>query len=110
MATEPTPGPRNMAYIVGKRIKMQGFIVMNYWDMREQFRAEMTQELHQALAAALGKLAETQLVHAGDREGLLAFYQRFGFAQVGVSEFLFGGQVYVDPIYAAPVPPDLDPA
>jgi ribosomal protein S18 acetylase RimI-like enzyme len=40
----------------------------------------------------------------------VAFYQRFGFAQVGVSEFLFGGQVYVDPIYAAPVPPDLDPA
>jgi NADPH-dependent curcumin reductase CurA len=22
---------------------MQGFIVMNYWDMRDQFRAEMTQ-------------------------------------------------------------------
>ncbi|MFG6416321.1 GNAT family N-acetyltransferase [Roseateles sp. DC23W] len=33
----------------------------------------------------------------------VAFYERFGFAQVGTSEFLFGGRVYSDPIYAAPV-------
>lgn len=32
------------------------------------------------------------------------FYRRFGFAQVGVSEFLFGGRIYSDPIYAAAVP------
>lgn len=31
------------------------------------------------------------------------FYERCGFAQVGGSEFLFGGRVYIDPIYAAPV-------
>jgi NADPH-dependent curcumin reductase CurA len=41
--TEPKPGPRNMSYIVGKNIKMQGFIVSTFWDMRDQFRAEMTQ-------------------------------------------------------------------
>ncbi|MEQ1618602.1 MAG: NADP-dependent oxidoreductase [Terricaulis sp.] len=41
--TEVKPGPRNIIYVVGKSIKMQGFIVMNYWDMRDQFRAEMTQ-------------------------------------------------------------------
>jgi NADPH-dependent curcumin reductase CurA len=40
--TEVKPGPRNIIYVVGKSIKMQGFIVANYWDMREQFRAEMT--------------------------------------------------------------------
>jgi hypothetical protein len=39
---EPTPGPRNMAYIVGKRIKMQGFIVSDFMDMREQFIADMS--------------------------------------------------------------------
>lgn len=42
-ATEPPPGPRNMAYIVGKRIKMQGFIVVDFADMREQFLTDMTQ-------------------------------------------------------------------
>jgi ribosomal protein S18 acetylase RimI-like enzyme len=31
------------------------------------------------------------------------FYKRFGFVQVGTSEFLFGGRIYADPIYAAPV-------
>lgn len=40
---ELKPGPRNIIYVVGKSIKMQGFIVMNYWDMRDQFRAEMIQ-------------------------------------------------------------------
>lgn len=32
------------------------------------------------------------------------FYKRFGFAQVGGKEFLFGGRIYIDPIYAAAVP------
>jgi NADPH-dependent curcumin reductase CurA len=41
--TQPTPGPRNMTYIVGKRIKMQGFIVTDFMDMREQFYREMGQ-------------------------------------------------------------------
>ncbi len=31
------------------------------------------------------------------------FYRRFGFAQVGTDEFLFGGRLYTDPIYAVPV-------
>lgn len=31
------------------------------------------------------------------------FYERFGFANVGGKEFLFGGKVYVDPIYAMAV-------
>ncbi|RQP25178.1 GNAT family N-acetyltransferase [Piscinibacter terrae] len=31
------------------------------------------------------------------------FYEQFGFRKVGGKEFLFGGQVYIDPIYAAPV-------
>jgi NADPH-dependent curcumin reductase CurA len=38
---EPKPGPRNMSYVVGKRIKMQGFIVSDFMDMREQFFNEM---------------------------------------------------------------------
>jgi GNAT superfamily N-acetyltransferase len=33
----------------------------------------------------------------------VAFYERFGFVQVGGKEFLFGGRLYVDPIYAVTV-------
>lgn len=35
----------------------------------------------------------------------IEFYERFGFARVGGREFLFGGRLYVDPVYAAAVPP-----
>ena len=35
----------------------------------------------------------------------VAFYERFGFAKVGGREFLFGGRIYIDPIYAAAVRP-----
>lgn len=31
------------------------------------------------------------------------FYRRFGFVQVGTDQFLFGGRLYADPIYATPV-------
>lgn len=33
----------------------------------------------------------------------VTFYERFGFTRVGGKEFLFGGRVYIDPVYAAPV-------
>lgn len=35
----------------------------------------------------------------------IAFYERFGFAKAGDLEFLFGGQIYFDPVYAVAVPP-----
>jgi NADPH-dependent curcumin reductase CurA len=40
-AVEPPPGPRNIIFIVGKSIKMQGFIVSNYIDMVPSFYADM---------------------------------------------------------------------
>jgi len=44
-ATEPTPGPRNMALIVGKRLTLRGFIVFDHADLRPQFEAEVGQWL-----------------------------------------------------------------
>jgi NADPH-dependent curcumin reductase CurA len=38
---EPTPGPRNMAMIVGKRLKIQGFIVSDFGHLRDQFLTDM---------------------------------------------------------------------
>ena len=40
-ATEPTPAPRNLGLIVGKRIKMQGYIVSDYMDRAGEFYADM---------------------------------------------------------------------
>ncbi len=41
-ATGPVPGPRNMVLIVGKRLKIQGFIVSAYDHLRPQFLADMS--------------------------------------------------------------------
>ncbi len=38
---EPTPGPRNMALIIGKRLTIKGFIVSDFEPQRAQFMAEV---------------------------------------------------------------------
>jgi len=70
-ATEPTPGPRNMAYIVGKRIKMQGFIVVDFIDMREQFLTDMTQWVKD------GKMKWEETVENGVENAPKAFLNLF---------------------------------
>ncbi len=40
-ATEPTPGPRNIIMVVGKSLKIQGFIVSNYGHLQPQFVADI---------------------------------------------------------------------
>jgi NADPH-dependent curcumin reductase CurA len=41
-ATEPAPGPRNIMMVVGKSLKIQGFIVSNYAHLRPQFVTDMS--------------------------------------------------------------------
>lgn len=74
---EPTPGPRNMAYIVGKRIKMQGFIVFDFIDMREQFITEMTQWVKQ------GRIQWQETVENGIANAPKAFLDLFAGANTG---------------------------
>jgi NADPH-dependent curcumin reductase CurA len=40
-ATEPVAGPPNLAYIIGKRLTVRGFIVMDHFDKMPQFFADM---------------------------------------------------------------------
>jgi NADPH-dependent curcumin reductase CurA len=40
-ATEPTPGPRNIIMVVGKSLKMQGFIVTQFAHLQPQFLKDM---------------------------------------------------------------------
>jgi NADPH-dependent curcumin reductase CurA len=75
--TEVKPGPRNIIYVVGKSIKMQGFIVMNYWDMRDQFRAEMSQWIRD------GKIKWEETVENGIERAPLAFLNLFSGGNTG---------------------------
>ena len=40
-ATNPQPGPNNLVLIVGKKIRINGFIVFDHNDMRQEFLSEM---------------------------------------------------------------------
>ena len=40
---EPTPGPKNLSTAIGKRLKLQGFIVTDYADRTPDFYADMRQ-------------------------------------------------------------------
>ena len=75
--TEPRPGPRNMANIVGKRIKMQGFIVFDFIDMRPQFLADMTQWVKD------GRVKWEETVENGIENAPQAFLNLFSGANTG---------------------------
>ncbi|MBX9747449.1 MAG: NADP-dependent oxidoreductase [Hyphomonadaceae bacterium] len=76
-ATEPPPGPRNMAYIVGKRIKMQGFIVFDFIDMRQQFLTEMGEWVRS------GKIKWEETIETGIDNAPKAFLNLFSGANTG---------------------------
>jgi NADPH-dependent curcumin reductase CurA len=40
-STEPEPGPRNLAFVVSKRLRIQGFIVTDHIDRYRDFLAEV---------------------------------------------------------------------
>ncbi len=49
---EPTPGPRNMAMIIGKRLTIKGFIVSDFEPQRAEFEAEVSTLLDQGTLRA----------------------------------------------------------
>ncbi len=76
-STEPPPGPRNMPYIVGKRIRMQGFIVTDFLDMRDQFYADMGAWVRE------GKVKWEETVENGVENAPKAFLNLFSGANTG---------------------------
>lgn len=45
--TEPQPGPRNLGFIISKRLLLQGFIVTDHNDQLPQFQSDMVKWLSQ---------------------------------------------------------------
>ncbi|MEU2797389.1 NADP-dependent oxidoreductase [Streptomyces sp. NPDC007117] len=66
-ATEPTPGPNNMAMIIGKRLRLQGILVSDHSDLQPQF----VQEVAGWLASGELKYQETEV------EGIEKGYDAF---------------------------------
>lgn len=75
--TEAAPGPSNLIYLVGKSLKIQGFIVSNYWSQRPQFLADMTQWI------ADGKIKWEETVETGIENAPKAFLNLFSGGNTG---------------------------
>lgn len=46
-ATEPPPGPRNLGFVVGKRLTLRGYIVSDHFDQIPAFRREVGELLRE---------------------------------------------------------------
>lgn len=76
-ATTPSAAPRNIMQAVIKNIRMQGFIVMNYAHMEEQFLRDVTAWYQQ------GKLSLAETVYDGVDHALDALFGLFSGENLG---------------------------
>lgn len=75
--TTPRPGPNNLIQIVGKSLKLEGFIVSNHLDIIPDFYAEM------AKLISGGKMNTEQTVEEGIANAPKAFLNLFSGANFG---------------------------
>ena len=75
--TEPTPAPRNLALVMGKSIRMQGFLVSTYYDRKPELIAEI------ARLYAEGKMSMRNTVYEGLENAPRAFLGLFTGDNVG---------------------------
>jgi len=75
--TEPTPGPSNLIYMVGKSLKMQGFIVSNHFDLLPDFIRDMTKWIGE------GKIKWEETVEDGIERAPQAFLNLFTGGNMG---------------------------
>ncbi|MFN8492728.1 MAG: NADP-dependent oxidoreductase [Caldilineaceae bacterium] len=70
-ATEPTPAPRNLSLIIGKRIRIQGFIISDHANRQPQFLADLREWL------TTGKLTYQETIDEGLENAPKAFLSLF---------------------------------
>jgi len=68
---EPAPGPNNLMLIVGKKVRINGFIVSDHAEMREQFLSEMIPWIQE------GKVKSRETVFEGIENAVDAFLGLF---------------------------------
>lgn len=75
--TEPTPGPRNLVYVVGKSLRIQGFIVTQFAGLRDRFITDMTGWIRD------GKIAWEETAFEGVEQAPSAFLALFSGGNTG---------------------------
>jgi NADPH-dependent curcumin reductase CurA len=75
--TEPAPGPRNLIYVVGKSLRIQGFIVTQFAKLQPQFVQDMSGWI------AGGQLKWEETVEDGIDNAAAAFLKLFSGGNTG---------------------------
>jgi len=75
--TEPTPGPTNMPFIIGKRLNMRGFIVSDHFDIHADFIKDLSGWIKE------GKVSWKETVREGVENAPTAFLQLFEGGNLG---------------------------
>ena len=70
-ATSPTPGPMNLFLAITKRLKLQGFIVRDHYDMLNQFHTDMSKWVNE------GKIKWKETIFEGLENAPKAFIALF---------------------------------
>ena len=73
----PQPGPRNIVQVVGKSLKMQGFIVSNHFDVQPEFIKDLSSWMQ------AGKVQSRETVHEGIEAAPEAFMGLFSGSNTG---------------------------
>ncbi len=76
-AETPQPGPSNLTAIIGKRLRVQGFIVSDHVGVTETYFAELTSWIEQ------GKIVWRETIREGIESAAPAFLDLFTGANVG---------------------------
>ncbi|HEY8540706.1 MAG TPA: NADP-dependent oxidoreductase, partial [Steroidobacteraceae bacterium] len=76
-STEAPQAPRNLVHAVVKRIRMEGFIVLDHLEREAEFLADVTSWYQQGL------LQQIQTVHEGIEHALDAFFGLFNGENLG---------------------------
>ena len=70
-AISPTPGPSNMFLAITKRLKLQGFIVRDHYEMLSQFYTDMSKWVNE------GKIKWKETIFEGLENAPKAFIALF---------------------------------
>jgi len=76
-ATEPTPAPRNLGFVISKRLIIQGFIVSDHYDRMGDFHRDMSQWI------ARGRIKWEETVYEGIDKAPAAFLGLFSGENLG---------------------------
>jgi NADPH-dependent curcumin reductase CurA len=75
--TKPAPGPHNLAMVIGKRLKIWGFLVSDHFDMQAAFQADMSEWMK------AGKIKYEETIMTGIEKAPDAFLALFSGGNTG---------------------------